>query len=201
VSDLRRAWGAAAPPGTEAERDRLLAAWGEPHRRYHDLGHLAFVVEGVERLGTDLTPAALRVARLAAWWHDAVYRPGPDDERESADWARRTIGVGWDDPVLADEVAAAVLVTAGHDPFTPAQAVLVDADLAVLAGDAAAYERYRSAVRAEYAHVDDAAWREGRSRVLDALLSKDRLFHTPTMRDDAEERARENLGRELSGLR
>lgn len=39
---------------------------------------------------------------------------------------------------------------------------LLDADLAILGSDPASYDRYRLAVRREYAHIDELAWRTGR---------------------------------------
>ena len=62
---------------------RLLAAYGDPARRYHDLHHLAEVlghVDTLEAVATD--PVAVR---LAAWFHDAVYDPKAlDNEERSA---------------------------------------------------------------------------------------------------------------------
>ncbi len=191
--------GLAAAPAA-AERDALVAAWSEPHRRYHDRAHLAAVLAEIERLATaeGLDAAEARIARLAGWWHDAVYRPGSDDEADSAAWAERAI-TAWGEPDLAGAVARAVLATRDHQATRPAEAVLVDADLAVLAGPPDAYERYRSATRAEYAHVPDDAWRSGRAAVLRRLLDRARLFHTPTgaAREDA---ARANLAAELAAL-
>ena len=73
------------------------------------------------------------------------------------------------------------MVTAAHDPTSPDEAVLCDADLAVLAADPATYTAYATGVRAEYAHVDDAAWRAGRAAVLRAFLDRPVLFHTAAM--------------------
>lgn len=74
-----------------------------------------------------------------------------------------------------------------------------DADLAVLARPAQEYARYRAAVRAEYAHVDDDAFRTGRAAVLRALLADPGVYRTAHGRRHWEARARANLTAELAG--
>ncbi len=79
--------------------------------------------------------------------------------------------------------------------------MLLDADLAVLGADPAAYAAYVSGVRHEYAHVDDGAWRVGRGRVLEGFLAAEAIYRTPTARDWWESHARANLAAELATLR
>ncbi|WP_231979552.1 DUF4031 domain-containing protein [Tessaracoccus coleopterorum] len=70
-----------------ALRDDLLARWGQPHRHYHDVRHLANCLEAL-----DLLTGATRTTRLAAWFHDAVYLGHPgDDEESSATLAERAL--------------------------------------------------------------------------------------------------------------
>ena len=51
----------------------------------------------------------------------------------------------------------------------------IEADLAILGADPSDYDAYVNGVRAEYAHVPDAAWRTGRSAVLEGLLASPTL--------------------------
>ena len=76
---------------------------------------------------------------------------------------------------------------------------MLDADLAVLAAEPSRYQAYARGVRAEYTHVDDAAWRTGRAAVLRAFLDRPAIYRTAPMRNQ-EHRARANLAAELSGL-
>ena len=92
-----------------------------------------------------------------------------------------------------------MLATAGHDPTQVDEAVLVDADLAVLAADPATYTAYARGVRREYSHLDDAAWREGRRRVPPIVPGQ--AGHLPHRADARREPvARANLTAELAGL-
>lgn len=181
----------------------LLVRWAEPQRQYHTVAHLTAVLDVIDRYAA-LAPHPDRV-RLAAWMHDAVYDPralGDANERDSAEFAEtilRTLGVP---EAAAAEVARLVGLTAGHatDAGDPDGELLCDADLAVLAGDEQAYAAYAAAIRREYAHVADADFRAGRTRVLTALLELPSIYRLEPLREQWEARARANLERELTGL-
>ena len=188
-------------PTSRTEWAALVAAWSEPHRRYHGLAHLAAVLGLVGQLSGEADdPAAVA---LAAWYHDAVYDPGRDDnEQVSAERARAGLrGLVTDERV--DEVARLVLLTAGHapEPGDANGAVLCDADLAVLAGPPDAYAAYASAVREEYGHLSDAEFTAGRIAVLEHLLGLPLLYRLPEVADAWTPLARANMAAELSLLR
>ena len=196
-------WAALAgdSPTSRTEWAAVVGAWSEPHRRYHDLAHLAAVLGIVEQLSP--SAADLTAVRLAAWYHDVAYDPQrSDNEQVSA--ARAKIGLLGlvDDAVLA-EVQRLVLLTAGHDPDPDDAngAVLCDADLAVLATPPAAYAAYASAVREEYRYLSDEQFTAGRIAVLEHLLALPRLFSTPAAVEQWSAAARANLAAELSLLR
>ncbi|MGH3345986.1 MAG: HD domain-containing protein [Nocardioides sp.] len=173
-------------------RDELLAAYGSPGRSYHDLRHLAEVLDRLADLGCD-DPAVL----LAAWFHDAVYDGAAGDEERSAAWAERVLP-----PALAPEVARLVRLTEDHRPADddPAGQALCDADLAILAAPAERYAEYARDVRQEYAHVPDADFAHGRSSVLRDLLAKPALFQTARGFELWEAAARANVTAEIERL-
>jgi predicted metal-dependent HD superfamily phosphohydrolase len=188
-------------PTSRTEWSFLVAAWSEPHRRYHDLAHLAAVlglVGGLVDHADD--PDAVR---LAAWYHDVAYDPQrTDNEQVSAARARAGLrGLVPDGRI--DEVERLVLLTATHDtgPDDANGAVLCDADLAVLAGPPEAYAGYASAVRAEYDHLSDAEFTAGRIAVLERLLALPQLYRLPAVAADWTPRARANMQAELVLLR
>ena len=186
-------------PTSRTEWAALVAAWSEPHRRYHDLAHLAAVLGLVGELGGAADPDAVR---LAAWYHDAVYDPERSDNEEiSAQRARAGLR-GLVDDERAAEVERLVRLTAGHDPAPEDGngAVLCDADLAVLAAPAESYAAYASAVRAEYGHLSDEEFTTGRIAVLEHLLALPALYRTPGAQAWTEP-ARANMGAELVLLR
>jgi predicted metal-dependent HD superfamily phosphohydrolase len=179
----------------------LIGAWSEPHRRYHDLAHLAAVLGLVGSLAEHAgDPAAVR---LAAWYHDVAYDPErTDNEEVSAERARVGLrGLVPDERV--DEVARLVRLTATHDaePGDADGAVLCDADLAVLASPPEAYAAYASAVRTEYGHLSDEVFTAGRIAVLERLLALPQLYRVPAVAEEWTARARANMTAELALLR
>jgi predicted metal-dependent HD superfamily phosphohydrolase len=188
-------------PDPAAYGTDLLARWAEPQRRYHTLDHLDAVLDrATELAGYADDPDAVA---LAAWFHDAVYRPDRyENEERSAHLAERALSEAGVAPERTAEVARLVRLTVSHDPAEGDHngEVLCDADLAVLAGDPAAYAAYAAAVREEYAFVPDDAFRAGRAAVLRQLLALPHLFRTPYGQDRWESVARRNMSTELELL-
>jgi predicted metal-dependent HD superfamily phosphohydrolase len=179
----------------------VIAAWSEPHRRYHGLAHLAAVLGLVGELaGAAADPDAVR---LAAWYHDVVYDPRREDNEEVSAGRARAGLRGLVPAERVAEVERLVLLTAGHDPVPGDTdgAVLCDADLAVLAGPPEAYAAYASAVRAEYGHLSDEEFTTGRVAVLEHLLSLPALYRTAEAARQWTAPARANLTAELTLLR
>lgn len=182
----------------------LLARWAEPQRRYHTVDHLRAVLARIDEL-TDQggEGGELELVRLAAWFHDAVYRPDrSENEERSAVLAEKALTEAGLTPHEVAEVARLVRLTVTHDP-APGDLngeTLCDADLAILATGPDTYRGYTAAVREEYGFVPDDAFRAGRAAVLRQLLDLPRLFRTPYGAAVWEEKARENLERELAEL-
>jgi predicted metal-dependent HD superfamily phosphohydrolase len=202
--DLTAQWlttlGRAGATPDPALGETLIARYAEPHRYYHSVAHLTAVLSTVDTLVSYAANAEL--VRLAAWYHDAIYDPrSADNEERSAQLAESGLAVAGLPADSIAEVTRLIRLTASHDP--PAgdrdAEVLCDADLAVLASPAPAYDRYVAAVRQEYAHVDEAGWRIGRSAVLEKLLAQPWLFRTAPGRS-WEQRGRANIRRELATL-
>ena len=186
-------------PDVLAAGQDLLARYDEPHRRYHDRRHLAEVLTALRLLTDGPLPVELV---CAAWLHDAVHEGRDDDEERSAALAARVLRGLSVAPPEVDEVVRLVRMTLTHDPAPEdvVGALLSDADLAVLGADPERYARYAADVRLEYAHVDDEAFRSGRSAVLRSLLDRPRLYVTEEGHRRWEPAARDNLRNEISRL-
>ena len=125
-------------------RERLVTAYDDPARGYHDLRHLREVLEHLD----DLVPAdhpERDAVVLAAWFHDAVYDAVGDNEERSARLADAVLTQAGVPIPLVEEVTRLVRLTAGHDPAAddlPGQ-LLCDADLAILAAGPGTLRRLR----------------------------------------------------------
>ncbi|WEH41184.1 hypothetical protein [Streptomyces sp. AM 2-1-1] len=207
--DLRIRWhealvaarGGASGPDPLPYAENLLERWAEPQRKYHTTAHLTAVLDGIDVLAGHA--GAPELVRLAAWFHDAVYRPDrSENEERSAALAERALPEAGVPAGATAEVARLVRLTETHDPDDGDRdgEVLCDADLAILAGGPKEYAHYTALVREEYGFVPDEAFREGRAGVLRQLLGLPRLFRTPYGAAEWESRARRNLTTELELL-
>ncbi|OKJ78588.1 HD domain-containing protein [Streptomyces sp. CB02460] len=198
---LVSARGGADGPDPLPYAENLLARWAEPQRKYHTTAHLAAVLDRIDTLAGHAADAD--AVRLAAWFHDAVYRPDrSENEERSAVLAERALPEAGVSEAVTREVARLVRLTVTHDP-APGDTdgeVLCDADLAILAAPPKEYGEYAAQVREEYGFVPEEAFREGRAAVLRQLLGLPRLFRTPYGTREWEPKARQNLLTELELL-
>ncbi len=187
-------------PG-ELVRD-LEAAYRTPERHYHTIAHAWSVARWVMQAHAEHGFARVREAYVAALFHDAVYEVvRKDNEAKSADLARDALAryaLGLD----ADWVAQLIARTAEHGRASGLAAdelLFLDCDLASLGGDAEAYDRYEEGVASEYlAHVPEPMYRLGRTRFLEKLLARPRIFGSDYFYEKLEGQARENLTRALA---
>ncbi|MEI8238826.1 MAG: metal-dependent phosphohydrolase [Actinomycetota bacterium] len=201
--ELGAAWRRVAGSGHQTALDHLLECHREPHRRYHTATHVMWVLRHVDAI-VDTEPydtLDVESIRLAAMFHDIVYDPtsGDNEARSAALATRAANDLGWD-AARSESVGRLVMATKTHHATRADEAVLVDADLAILGAAPHDYNAYVAGVRAEYAHVAPDAWRSGRRAVLDGFLILPSLFITPYMRDRFEARARANMTAERASL-
>ena len=181
----------------------LEARYAEPHRRYHTRRHIEACL-GLLDQWPEIPDRERRLLTWAIWWHDAIYDPrASDNEDRSAELARRELPHLGAMPDEVEEVARLIRLTAGHQVAEDDRlgAVMVSIDLAILATPPPVYDAYARAVREEYDHVPDQAWRAGRAAVLQRFLDGPVIFPHPGFRDAHEAQARANLAREIETLR
>ena len=133
----------------------LMRRLGEEHRRYHTARHVVemfWALEDLEQAGV-VTPRQTALARVAAWFHDAVYdttSSGGENEIDSAALAVRdlsALGLPTED---VETVRDLVLSTHDHElTGTPLAAAFHDADLWILSSPPGRYHEYTLQVRDE----------------------------------------------------
>jgi predicted metal-dependent HD superfamily phosphohydrolase len=189
-------------PVTTPPVSALEAAYAEPHRRYHTRQHIEQCLALLDQV-PDLMDSERQVLTWAIWWHDAVYDPtASDNEARSAELAKADLR-DLDVSIHArEEVARLIRLTAGHvvEEDDRLGEILVSIDLSILGAPPEIYDAYALAVRQEYAHVSDAAWRQGRPKVLQHFLDAPAIYPDPSLRDHFEAQARANLAREIAAL-
>ena len=196
------------------EFEAVMARHREPHRRYHGEHHIGWVVRHAQHLAAHFAapgvdghvaqPIDLGAVIAAAFYHDAVYDPrASDNEATSARLASEVlVRGGWPAERVA-AVANMIKATADHrDGATGdlSTAVLLAADLAVLAAEPAGYSAYVNGVRFEYGHVADSDWVIGRSAVLRSFIDREHIFPAALDLHEWETGARSNIATELAAL-
>lgn len=177
----------------------LSQLYAQPHRAYHNLDHINDCLRQLDASGA---PQDLAL-ELAIWYHDAIYEPlSPTNEQDSAALLQAHADSLGLDNALVDNARRLILITKHYDrAHAPDEQLLADIDRSVLARDPQGYDDYASAIRAEYASVDDQRYRKGRGEFLRSQLAQPRLFFTDwAARAGLERRARVNIQRELAAL-
>jgi predicted metal-dependent HD superfamily phosphohydrolase len=130
---------------------------------------------------------------LSKWFYELGRH---DNEAESAAWAVRELLRSGAGEEMAGRVRRLIMATC-HDaaPVSIDARLVVDIDLAILGAPPARFDEYDAQIRAEYAFVPEALFRQRRAQVLQAFLGRGRIFGTPAFVDRFEAAARANLER------
>ena len=189
-------WALGVPARAEPLAD-LVARYSEPHRRYHDLSHL----DACLHLFDEHRSLAARPGEVCAalLFHDAVYDPTRDDnEVLSAALSRTALSAASIE--ARDRIARAIEATRTHESAgDPDVALVLDLDLSILGAERETYDAFERAIRAEYVHVPDDAFRVGRRAVLERFDARRPIYQTARLREELEPRAHANLARRITG--
>lgn len=187
-------------PCTQWVWEALEKAYTEPGRHYHTLQHIRLCL--THEWQVLLLLENPRAVRMAIWFHDIVYDPTrSDNEQRSADLAARYLDEMAEPPEFIARVRELILDTRHKSPpATTDGRYLVDIDLAILGAPPDEFDAYERAIRLEYAHVDDEAFRRGRAAVLRHFLARPSIYATEFFRSRYEAAARANLERSLAAL-
>lgn len=195
-------WASAGATGDPLPEWRSLSAhYGEPHRKYHTIGHIAHCLDELEEVRTMAgDPVAVE---MALWYHDAVYDPrAHDNEARSAELARQAAAAMGLPRGFCDRVGGLILVSTHQAPASSPDAQLfADIDLAILGRPTAIFAQYERQVRAEYSWVPEREFRAARSAILQSFLDRSTIYATTHFRRKYEEPARLNLSVSLKNLR
>lgn len=187
-------------PQLESLFEKLSCSYNENARFYHNFTHISACLKHFDAVADKLDSPFL--VELALWFHDVVYNPRKtNNEQKSADFAIEALQFSALSQTDLENIHSHILSTMHPAiPHSSDQRFLVDIDLSILAVDANSYDQYKKLVRQEYAFVPNFLYKRGRKKLLKALLLQDRIYHTDYFYEQWEERARENLEREIEAL-
>ena len=176
--------------------------YSQPHREYHNLMHIEDVLLRIEELEP---PAEHELAlALAAWFHDAVYQPGKDDNEDRSAYvaydALEQVGAS---PELIAEVVR--LVAAHRAPRPRRRRRRRCGAVRRRPGDP---RRRTRPLRASTpppsgrstSTCPEADFRTGRAAVLRRFLDRPTIYRTAYGREHWEDAARANIAAEIEVL-
>jgi len=147
-----------------------------PHydnRPYHNWSHIHEMLGFIRSL--NLPEEDGIIAHYVAYYHDAVYVPGSQtNEEESAELFLA------DHPCQNDmteerrqRIANLIRATKTHElTDDPLSAVIMDADMFILAAPEWRYAQYLAGIREEYKQFTDDQWREGRRKFIESVFNE-----------------------------
>lgn len=189
------------------KRNKLVQAYMEPHRVYHNLEHVSEILENIEHVAHYLALPPFMTLHLmtVAWYHDVVYQVGSqENEAASADMYAADYGTGY-----REETYNAILDTQDHkSPSSWLSAIFIDLDLAGLGSSNYAVNSEK--IKKEFMPVlierldgDRTEARkqfdEGRKAFLKGMTQRRAIFKT-AWGAQFEQRARSEMSNELSRL-
>jgi predicted metal-dependent HD superfamily phosphohydrolase len=205
---LRAKWQAlvnsvhANPDMSDAVWDELIRHYSEPQRSYHNLSHIMFLLRQVDTHRQLINRP--ETVEFSIWFHDVIYDTHlKDNERRSAEWARRAMVAMLVDERHIPPVMECVAATEKHElpsSHVPDLPLFLDMDLSILGAKEPVYKQYSEVIRAEYSWVPINEYRLARGKFLQGMLDRPALYFTPAMAVNLEYQARQNLQSELREL-
>lgn len=176
----------------------LIGKYSESHRAYHNLSHIYSMLQALEQTTFQGSDNLL----MAIWYHDIIYNSKKkDNEKLSADLFKEH----WSKHLASDVISSVetiILSTEKHYPLSEDEdiKIMLDLDLFILSSPSGTYMKYAEAVRHEYKWVPKILYKNGRKKVLQSFLKRDRIYFSDYFSETLEPIARENLSLEIKNL-
>jgi predicted metal-dependent HD superfamily phosphohydrolase len=178
----------------------LIQSYSQPHRKYHNLNHIEFMLQNLEKLFPDQKNS--RSIHLAIWFHDVVFNPYSRSNEESSQkiflkYAPRLSVT----PKETEDTLKMIESSIRHSALqnTREESCFLDLDLLALGQDREAYFRYSAQIREELRLIPDFIYRNLRTKALQSLFSEGTLFRSDELRH-LNKVATENINFEISEL-
>jgi predicted metal-dependent HD superfamily phosphohydrolase len=176
----------------------LEKAYSGKSRHYHNLNHLKEMIELFDLYKSHIkNPDEIL---FSIFYHDYIYKASrKDNELKSAELALKVLAENnsLDKNLIFDAICATQLHS--HNSIEDIN-WLIDFDLKILAKDWDDYKIYFNQIRKEYKIYPDFLYKPGRAKALKHFLENGFIFQTEEFRGLYEDRARQNIEKEISLL-
>ena len=180
--------------------DELMRHYSSDYRQYHGLSHIIKLLRLLEEFKFHIRDED--VVFYAIWFHDAIYSTWRDDnEEKSAFWAKQVLKETSMPPESIEKVVQYIQATRTHESKNDTDLnFFLDFDLSILGSDDIIYDVYTRQIREEFSLMPTFMYKRGRRKVLNGLLQRPHIYHSPVFQQMMEAKARENMQRELKNL-
>lgn len=180
--------------------ETLIQQYTEPQRQYHTIDHIYSMLMCLRQVHTQVSDN--QSIKLAIFFHDWIYDPTTkDNELRSIECFNAEMNLS---PSIAAKVSSCIRCTIQHRMPPEHEsfdlALFLDFDMEVLSRNEAEYALYARQIRQEFGHLSEKDYCAGRIKVLESFLKRDRLYFSDVFYEQKENRARENLKREIVAL-
>jgi predicted metal-dependent HD superfamily phosphohydrolase len=179
----------------------VINAYCNPARHYHNLEHIQQILQAIEEV--KYLSNCPNIISLSAWFHDYVYCPErQDNEEKSAEYAKINLNKLKISNQIIEAVKQIIISTKTHYPLLDNidNLIFLDADLSILGTSPERYWRYAQAIRQEYHWLSDRDYQQGRTKVLNNFLARDKIYYTDYFYRQLEKAARNNLKSEIHNI-
>ena len=176
----------------------LEKAYSKKSRYYHNLTHIQDMIFSYEKYSNRLQfPDEVL---YSIFYHDYIYVSSKkDNELKSAEFAVKILPKN---AILNSKMVFDAIIATQLHQHNDNEDInwLIDFDLKILARDWNDYKIYFEQIRKEYRIYPDFLYKPGRAKALKHFLENEFIFQTDEFRNLYEEKARENIEKEISLL-
>lgn len=177
----------------------LRRHYGEFHRHYHTLDHVAHCLGEMDRVRHCL--GSEDAVELAVWFHDVICHPQWSDNEARSAQLLHSVADDVMDADLVDTVDRLILTTTyRQEPRDNDARYLSDIDLSSLGRPWERFLEDSAALRAEQPGATEADYRAAKRRFFKGVMVRPRIYYTPWFTQRYEESARDNIGRFLARM-
>lgn len=170
-------------------------------RPYHNLSHIAYMLN-LLKIGNVRYEKELI---MAIFWHDIALNFASDDEQKSAEIMKAHSSIieanGMDEGVIVEYIMA---TSPTSETLSENQRIIADIDKAILAAPfSRIWKWYENGIKEECMQATNCTqkeYEEGRKAFLSGLLEKTRIFQTDLFYNMFEEKARQNIAKQLKNF-
>ena len=168
-------------------------------RSYHNLSHIKSMLDQVAEFESQIKDQQLLA--FSIWYHDLIYNPlRRDNELKSANRANEVLKILGMNEERIKKCHHQILLTKKHKAEGLVgfdEKILLDFDLEILSRDWNQYELYTQKIRKEYWMYPNFLYKKGRREAMQKFLERPSIYNTSFFQSEKEEKARENIKREL----